>query len=58
MYKILNETIQERGLYNKSPLKRDQLCIIEELYLRYFDNGDERHFLNKLEIYILNKKLR
>ena len=58
MYKILNETIQERGLYNKSPLKRDQLCIIEELYLRYFDTGDERHFLNKLEIYILNKKLR
>jgi hypothetical protein len=53
----MNETIQERGLYNKSPLKREQLCIIEELYLRYFD-GDERHFLNKLEIYILNKKLR
>ena len=58
MYKILNETKQERGLYNKSSLKREQLCIIEELYLRYFDSDEERHFLNKLEIYILNKKLR
>ena len=57
MYKILNETVQERNLYNNSTLKKVQLGIIEESYLRFFD-GEERHFLNKLEIYILNKKLR
>jgi hypothetical protein len=47
MYKILNETVGERNLYNKSPLKKIQLSIIQELYLRIFDE-DERHFLNKL----------
>jgi len=58
MYKILNETV-ESALYNTTTanVKKLQLAIIEEVYLRIYDS-DERYFLNKLEIYILNKKLR
>jgi hypothetical protein len=60
MYKIINETVEER-LYSTAtaPFKpqKIQLAIIEELYLRFFD-GDVRYFLNKLEIYNLNKKLK
>ena len=60
MYDIINETIEQRNLYNKknTDLKKIQLSMIEELYLRYYDKGDEsdtRYFLNKLEIYVLNK---
>ena len=59
MYKILNETIEERNIYNKSTdVKKIQLSILEEIYLRFFDQPESRSFLNKLEIYILNKKLR
>ena len=59
MYKILNETIEERNIYNKSTdIKKIQLTILEEIYLRFFDQSESRSFLNKLEIYILNKKLR
>jgi hypothetical protein len=59
IYKILNETLEERNVYNKLKLKKIQLVILEEIYLRLFDKQDEvRYFLNKLEIYILNKKLR
>ena len=59
MYKILNETIEERNIYNKSiDVKKIQLAILEEIYLRFFDQPESRSFLNKLEIYILNKKLR
>jgi len=59
MYKILNETIEERNVYNKSlDLKKIQLSILEEIYLRFFDQPENRYFLNKLEIYIVNKKLR
>lgn len=59
MYKILNETIEERNIYNKSiDVKKIQLTILEEIYLRFFDQPESRSFLNKLEIYILNKKLR
>jgi hypothetical protein len=59
MYKILNETIEERNIYNKSTdIKKIQLTILEEIYLRFFDQPESRSFLNKLEIYILNKKLR
>jgi hypothetical protein len=60
MYKILNET-SESFIYNTATadVKKIQLSIIEELYLRIYDNENEdRYFLNKLEIYILNKKLR
>jgi hypothetical protein len=60
MYKILNET-SESFIYNTTTadVKKIQLSIIEELYLRIYDNENEdRYFLNKLEIYILNKKLR
>ena len=60
MYKILNDTT-EAGIYNKTSanVKKIELAIVEELYLRIYDNENEdRYFLNKLEIYILNKKLR
>ena len=60
MYKILNET-SESFVYNTTTadVKKIQLAIVEELYLRIYDNENEdRYFLNKLEIYILNKKLR
>jgi hypothetical protein len=60
MYKILNET-SESFVYNTTTadVKKIQLAIIEELYLRIYDNENEdRYFLNKLEIYIVNKKLR
>ena len=60
MYKILNET-SESGVYNTTTadVKKIQLAIIEELYLRIYDTENEdRYFLNKLEIYIVNKKLR
>jgi hypothetical protein len=53
--------VETRNLYNKTsaPVKKVQLAIIEELYLRYYDkNDDSRYFLNKLEFYILNKKLK
>ena len=61
LYKIINDTVETRNLYNKTsaPVKKVQLAIIEELYLRYYDkNDDSRYFLNKLEFYILNKKLK
>ena len=61
MYKILNETFEESFIYNTTTadVKKIQLAIIEELYLRIYDNeNEERYFLNKIEIYILNKKLR
>ena len=60
MYKILNET-SESFVYNTTTadVKKIQLAIVEELYLRIYDTENEdRYFLNKLEIYILNKKLR
>jgi hypothetical protein len=60
MYKILNET-SETFVYNSTTadVKKIQLAIVEELYLRIYDNENEdRYFLNKLEIYIVNKKLR
>ena len=58
MCKILNETIEERHAYTNSiDVKKIQLAILEEVYLRFFDS-DIRYFLNKLELYILNKKLR
>jgi hypothetical protein len=56
----LNET-SESFVYNTTTadVKKIQLAIVEELYLRIYDNENEdRYFLNKLEIYILNKKLR
>jgi hypothetical protein len=61
MYKILNETSEESFVYNTTTadVKKIQLAIVEELYLRIYDKeNEERYFLNKLEIYILNKKLR
>ena len=64
MLKIINETIEEKNTYNKSnteSLKKVHLCIIEEIYLRYYDEiyeGETRYFLNKLEVYNFNKKLR
>ena len=59
MYKILNET-SESFVYNTTTadVKKIQLAIIEELYLRIYDENEDRYFLNKLEIYIVNKKLR
>jgi hypothetical protein len=60
MYKILNETV-ESFTYNKTSadVKKIQLAILEEMYLRIYNSkNEERYFLNKLEAYILNKKLR
>ena len=57
MYKILNET-SESVVYNTTTadVKKIQLGMIEELYLRSFDKMDGmRYFLNKLEIYVVNK---
>jgi hypothetical protein len=61
MYKILNETVDESFTYNKSTadVKKIQLAILQEIYLRIYNRqNEERYFLNKLETYILNKKLR
>jgi hypothetical protein len=61
MYKILNETVDESFTYNKSTadVKKIQLAILEEIYLRIYNKqNEERFFLNKLEVYIVNKKLR
>jgi hypothetical protein len=58
MYTIINETVEERNLHNSknTDVKKIQLGMIEELYLRFFDKmEDMRYFLNKLEIYVLNK---
>jgi hypothetical protein len=61
--KILNDTIEEKTYNNSNTAdyKKVHLCIAEELYLRNLDEtsgGDPRYFLNKLEVYILNKKLK
>ena len=61
MYKILNETVDESFTYNKTTadVKKIQLAILEEIYLRIYNKqNEERFFLNKLEVYIVNKKLR
>jgi hypothetical protein len=61
MYKILNETVDESFTYNKTTadVKKIQLAILQEIYLRIYNRqNEERYFLNKLEAYILNKKLR
>jgi hypothetical protein len=61
MYKILNETLDESFTYNKTTadVKKIQLAILQEIYLRIYNRqNEERYFLNKLEAYILNKKLR
>ena len=63
MIKILNETIEEKNTYtvsNTADLKKVHLCVLEEIYLRLLDDmsDNSRYFLNKLEIYNLNKKLR
>ena len=63
MIKTLNETIEEKNTYtvaNTADLKKVHLCVLEEIYLRILDemSDDARYFLNKLEIYNLNKKLR
>ena len=58
MYTIINETVEEKNLHNSknTDVKKIQLGIIEELYLRHFDKMEGmRYFLNKLEIYVLNK---
>jgi hypothetical protein len=58
MYTIINETVEERNLHNSknTDVKKIQLGMIEELYLRSFDKMDGmRYFLNKLEIYVVNK---
>ena len=61
MYKILNETVDESFTYNKTTadVKKIELAILEEIYLRIYNiQNEERYFLNKLEAYIVNKKLR
>ena len=59
-FKIINETIEDIDVYNKSTdMKAIELSIIEEIYLRMFDkaqDGDTRYFLNKLESFIIKLK--
>ena len=60
MIHILNDTIEEKNTYtvlNTADFKKIHLCVLEEIYLRMLDEN-KRYFLNKLEIYNLNKKLR
>jgi hypothetical protein len=59
-FKIINETIEDIDVYNKSTdMKAIELTIVEEMYLRMFDkaqDGDTRYFLNKLESFIIKLK--
>jgi hypothetical protein len=56
-FKIINETIENMDVYNKSSdIKALELSIIEEIYLRAFDKTEGRYFLNKIESYITKLK--
>jgi len=58
---LLNETINKSDAFtvtNTKTRKKNELCVIEELLLRYYDNNNikkTRTFFNKLEFYYLNK---
>jgi len=58
---LLNETLNKSDVFtptNTKLKKKNELCVIEELILRYYDNNNitkSRTFFNKLEIYYLNK---
>ena len=60
MIEIINTTLEE-DTYNKantSSFNKNELCIIEELLLRHYDEikkNNKRYFLNKIEYYQLNK---
>jgi hypothetical protein len=58
---LLNDTINKSDAFtaiNTKTRKKNELCVIEELMLRYYDNNNNkkaRSFFNKLEFYYLNK---
>ena len=57
---ILNDTIGNTAFNIKKDKlkKKNELCVIEELILRYYNNHNTKNaktFLNKLENYYLNK---
>ena len=58
---ILNDTIGTTSAFSikKDKLKKkNELCVIEELVLRFYNNHNAKNartFLNKLENYYLNK---
>ena len=58
---LLNDTVNKSDAFtitNTKTRKKNELCVIEELLLRYYDTNNTkkaRTFFNKLEFYYLNK---